>query len=154
MPIGWRIDRAHRAASAFSGEGARIYGGRWNSRGFRVAYLGEHQSLSVLEVFVNNQPLSTAADYVIVSAEWDAGLMETVQLRELPPDWRRSPPGAKTAAVGDRWLRAARSAVLAVPSAIIPTEKNFLLNPAHPSFRRIRLGKPVPFEFDPRMLQR
>jgi RES domain-containing protein len=154
MPIGWRIERAQRAAPAFSGEGARIYGGRWNSRGFRVAYLGEHQSLSALEVFVNNQPLSAAADHVMLSAEWDAALMETVPVGKLPPDWRGSPPGAKTAAVGDRWLREARSAVLAVPSAIIPAEMNFLLNPAHPDFRRISIGKPQPFEFDPRILHR
>jgi RES domain-containing protein len=154
MPIGWRIERAHRAASAFSGEGSRIHGGRWNSRGSRVVYVGEHQSLCALEVFVNNQPLSASAEYIVVSAEWDATLMDSIAAADLPRDWRVSPPDERTAAVGDTWIRDARSAVLAVPSAIIPAERNFLLNPAHRDFGRIRIGKPMRFSFDPRMLHR
>lgn len=154
MPSGWRIERAHRAATAFSGEGARLYGGRWNSPGIRVVYLSEHQSLAALEVFIHTQPLPPGDEYIVIGAEWDNAIMEKCQTSRLPRDWRVSPSGLDTAAIGDRWMREARSAVLAVPSAIIPTETNFLLNPSHPDFRRIRIGKPALFQFDPRMLQR
>ena len=80
--------------------------------------------------------------------------MERLAEKKLPMDWRASPPGPATMQLGNEWVRAQRSAVLAVPSAIIPAETNYLLNPAHPDFRRLRIHKPVEFTFDPRMLSR
>lgn len=149
---GWRIQKAKYASTAFSGEGARRVRGRWNSRGVAVVYLAEHQALAALEVFLQTQPLSPAENYVIIGADWDESLMETCGVSGLPLEWRASPATASTIAIGDRWVRETRSAVLAVPSAIIPAAKNFLINPAHPDFRRIRIHKPGPFDFDPRML--
>ncbi len=154
MPLGWRLTKAKHAANAFSGEGARRFGGRWNSRGVGMIYLSEHQSLAALEIFVHRQPLSPRDEYVMIAAEWDEGLMERLTARALSDNWRVSPPGPATTAIGDRWVREARSAVLAVPSAIIPSETNFLINPAHPNFRRVRIRKPIAFEFDQRMLHR
>jgi RES domain-containing protein len=154
MPSGWRIQRAKYAATAFSGEGARRYRGRWNSRGVPVVYLSAHQSLSAREVIVRAQPLSLLNEHVVVGAEWDEAITETFAAHRLPTGWRASPALPATVEIGDRWLREARSAVLAVPSAIIPAETNFLLNPAHPDFARIRIRKPEPFVFDPRLLNR
>ena len=154
MASGWRIYKARHKADGFSGEGARRGGGRWNSVGVALVYLSEHQSLAALEVFLQPQPLSADDPYVVTAAEWDNALMEELATDRLPDNWRVLPSGPGTAAVGDRWVKEARSAVLAVPSAIIPAERNFLLNPAHPDFQRIRIGKPVPFSFDPRMLHR
>jgi len=153
MPVGWRIEHARHARTAFSGEGARLYGGRWNSRGRPVVYLSSAQSLAALEVFVHHRPLSPRDEYVIISAQWEDALTERLE-GELPRDWRMEPPGASSMSVGDRWLAEARSVVLAVPSAIIPAETNYLINPAHSDFRRIRIGKPERFVFDPRLLQR
>jgi RES domain-containing protein len=119
-----------------------------------VVYLSEHQSLAALEVFLQPQPLSPGLQYVALAAEWDESLVEVFPVAGLPPTWRLLPAGPASAAIGDRWVREARSAVLAVPSAIVPAETNFLINPAHPDFRRIRIGKPAPFEFDPRMMKR
>ncbi len=150
MPSGWRIDKPRRAA--FSGEGARRFGGRWNSPGVAVVYLSEHQSLAALEIFVHVQPLIPREKYLAYFVEWDEALMEV--RKKLPPDWRASPPGPATMQVGDQWVREARSVVLAVPSAIVPAEHNFLLNPAHPKFRQIRQHKPVEFVFDPRIIGR
>ncbi len=79
-------------------------------------------------------------------------LLETLSARKLPPDWQIEPAPLSTRALGDAWLRAARSAVLALPSVIIPGETNYLLNPVHPDFRKITIGKPQPFAFDPRLL--
>ncbi len=150
MPSGWRIDRPRR--NAFSGEGARRFGGRWNSPGTAVVYLSEHQSLAALEIFVHLQPLVPREKFLAYLVEWDPSLME--ELKKLPADWRASPPGAATMQIGDEWVREGRSVVLAIPSAIVPAERNFLLNPAHPKFSQLRLHKPVEFAFDPRLVGR
>jgi RES domain-containing protein len=153
MPSGWRIVRARYAADAFSGEGARLVGGRWNSAGRAVVYLSEHQSLATLEVFANVEPVALRARYVVIGAQWEEAITERARVADLPRNWREFPAGMATAAFGDRWLRDARSAVLAIPSVIIPAETNYLLNPAHPDFHRIRIGEPQPYEFDPRLLR-
>ncbi|CAN5557828.1 RES family NAD+ phosphorylase [soil metagenome] len=152
MPSGWRIDKPRR--QAFSGEGARRFGGRWNSPGVAVVYVSEHQSLAALEIFVHLQPLLPQDKYLANRVEWPAALMEELPAKKLPTDWRASPPGPATMQIGDQWVRAARSAVLAVPSAILPAERNFLLNPAHPKFRQLRMHKPVEFTFDHRLIGR
>ena len=152
MPSGWRIDRPRR--NAFSGEGARRFGGRWNSAGVAVVYLSEHQSLAALEIFVHMQPLISQEKYLAYFVEWDEALMEELVTKKLPPDWRVSPPGPATMKFGDQWVHEARSVILAVPSAIVPAERNFLLNPAHSKFRQLRQHKPVEFVFDPRLVGR
>ena len=152
MPSGWRIDKPQR--NAFSGHGARRFGGRWNSPGVTVVYLSEHQSLAALEIFVHTRPLAPREKHLAYLVEWDETLMERLVAKKLPPDWRGSPPGPATMQLGDAWMKVQRSVVLAVPSAIIPAETNFLLNPAHPDFRRVHIHKPVEFTFDPRMLSR
>jgi RES domain-containing protein len=152
MPSGWRIDRPRR--NAFSGEGAKRFWGRWNSPGVAVVYLSEHQSLAALEIFVHLQPLVPHDKYLAYLVEWDEAQMEVLSAKKLPLDWRASPPGPATMQLGDRWMAEARSPVLAVPSAIVPAERNFLLNPAHPKFGQLRLHKPVEFTFDHRLAGR
>ena len=152
MPSGWRIDRPRR--DAFSGEGAKRFGGRWNSPGVAMVYLSEHQSLAALEIFVHLQPLVPHDKYLAYFVEWDAALMEELPAKKLSSDWRTSPPGPVTMQIGDRWVREGRAVVLALPRAVLPAERNFLLNPAHPKFRQLRLHKPVDFTFDPRLVGR
>jgi RES domain-containing protein len=72
----------------------------------------------------------------------------------LPATWRDYPAPEQVADVGTAWVRAGATAVLVVPSVIVPRERNFLLNPRHRDFRRIRVGAPEPFSFDPRMWKR
>lgn len=152
MPSGWRIDKSGR--EAFSGEGARRFGGRWNSPGVAVIYLSEHQSLAALEIFVHLQPLAPQTKYLAYFVEWADAQMEVLSAKKLPPEWRASPPGPATMELGDQWVRAARSVVLAVPSAILPGERNFLLNPIHPDFGKLRRHRPVDFAFDDRLVGR
>lgn len=154
MPSGWRILKAQYAGDAFSGEGARRWRGRWHSRGTPVVYLSSHQSLAALEVYVRTQPLSARDEFVAIRGDWDERLMETFPVQKLPRDWPILPPGPDTAAIGDLWVREGRSAVLALPSAIVPAETNYLINPAHPDFGKIRIGKPERFVFDQRLLHR
>jgi len=74
-----------------------------------------------------------------------------VKISQLPSNWRATPPPDGVTETGTRWIEAGRTLVLAVPSAIIPHELNHLLNPRHSQFRRVRVGTPEPFSFDPRL---
>lgn len=154
MVSAWRIVLAGEAAVAFSGEGAGRYGGRWNSRNVRVIYASEHQSTAALEVFIHNEPFWPDEKYKVFHLEWPESLMEVFPIRALPVKWRSAPSLAETREIGDSWVQESRSAVLALPSAIIPADRNFLLNPEHRDFKRIRIHPPVDFQFDSRLLGR
>ena len=153
MATAWRIVRARRAATAFTGEGARLFGGRWSSPGVRVVYVSEHQSTAALETLVHALPAAIEQKYTAFQLGWTDELTEQLPARKLPADWRASPASSATMQIGDAWAREQRSAVLAVPSAITPADTNFLLNPEHPDFGRIRIGPPIDFDFDPRLLR-
>jgi RES domain-containing protein len=151
MPEAWRIVKAKHAATAFTGEGAAKNGGRWNSRGVPVVYTSSTKSLAALESLVHlNPPLRFK--YVAIHIKFHDALVETFPPKSLPTDWRVEPPSPSSQRVGDAWVMAARSAVLALPSVIVSGELNFLLNPAHPAFKKIAIGKPERFWFDPRLL--
>ena len=150
MPEAWRILKAKHVATAFSGEGAKS-GGRWNSRGVAMVYTSGTKALAALENLVHLNP-PMIFKYVAIRIEFDTGLIEKAALSELPADWRVEPPPPSTKQLGDAWVRAGRSAILAVPSMIISSELNYLLNPAHPGFKKIFVGKPEEFTFDPRLL--
>lgn len=154
MASGWRIVRATRAGVAFTGEGAWRNGGRWNSPGKHVVYVSEHQSTAALEIFVHTVPFLVPEIYKAFRLEWPDGVMEELPTNKWPTDWRSPAPSLETIEIGDRWIRERRSAVLAVPSAISPDDRNFLLNPKHPGFKRIRVAPPIDYEFDPRLLGR
>jgi len=148
----WRIVKEKYAASAFSGEGASRTGGRWNSHGVWVVYASSSRALAALENLVHLNP-PVIFRYVAIMAEIPEDLIETWPANRLPPRWQEQPAPPATRHLGDDWVLQARSAVLALPSAIIPGESNYLLNPAHPDFRKIQLGQPEAFSFDPRLLR-
>lgn len=154
MTRAWRIVRKKRLADAFTGEGARLGGGRWNQRGIPVVYVSETLSLATLELFVHltRNDLKLCRSLLAIPVEIPASLkLDKVWLKELPPDWRTSPPPSSTKALGTAWAEKGNSAVLLVPSAIIPEEHNLVLNPRHPDFRKIKTGKPCAFMIDKRM---
>jgi RES domain-containing protein len=152
MVASWRIVKAKRSAAAFDGEGARKTGGRWNSPGFAAVYTSATPSLAALEILVHVPRSELLLAYVLFSAQVPEDLIEVVDPRRLPPNWRDSPIPPQEQAVGDEWLRGGRSAVLQVPSAIVPQESNYILNPAHEGFSRIRIGDAETFELDRRLL--
>ncbi len=154
MITAWRLIKRKYAAHAFDGDGARLYGGRWNSPGLALTYCSATASLAVLEVFANVQRSELLSHYVLLSCSFDESLVITIDVRHLPANWRQSPPPAELTAIGDDWIRSGASAILAVPSAIIEHERNYLINPAHPQFRRIKRSAPEPFTFDLRLLNR
>jgi len=154
MLSAWRIVLASEAARAFSGEGSRRYGGRWNSPGARVVYVSEHQSMAAFEIFIHNRPFLPDEKFKAFYLEWPNSFTEFIRSKDLPADWRVTPASRSTTEIGDRWVRERHSAVLAVPSAIAPAETNFLLNPLHRDFHRVHIARPVDFSFDPRLAGR
>jgi len=144
----YRILKRRFAVSAFSGEGARRYGGRWNSAGVPVVYTSGAISLAILE-WRANLTQWPAPPSVIIEIEFDASLIWTPP--KLPVSWMQWPYQKTNAAFGDNWVRSGRSAALKLPSAVVPEEFNYLLNPAHRDFGRISIGKPRVFKVDPRL---
>ena len=147
----WRIFKARHAATAFTGKGAREFGGRWNSRGTSVIYCAGAQSLAALELLVHLSSLQVLEEYQMVRVEFDDGLIERLDAGVLPTTWRDYPAPATLAAIGDAWAINGRSVVLQIPSALVPDENNYLLNPTHPDFRKLKVGKPQSFQFDRRL---
>ena len=146
----WRLCK--RAHSAFDGEGARLAGGRWNRRGTRMIYTSGSLSLAALEILVHCEPSLLPADLVAIPADIPASIaVEPIDESRLPSDWHRMPPPDALAELGSGWLAAARSPVLSVPSAVVPRERNYLLNPEHPEFERIVRGRGEAFSLDPRL---
>jgi RES domain-containing protein len=140
------------AAKAFTGEGARIAGGRWNSPGMAVVYTASSASLAILEMLVHLQSQELLKRYVLVEVTFAEALVTVVEPRSLGKTWRKSPPPAAAQRVGDDWLAGTGSAVLRVPSVIVPAEYNYLLNPAHPDFGKITVGPKQPVQLDPRLI--
>jgi RES domain-containing protein len=148
----WRIVKRKLAREAFNGEGARLYGGRWNSPGVSVVYTAQSQSLAALELLVHLENSDVLAEYVVIEARFDDSLITRIPKASLPQDWRASPPPASARAIGDTWIAEEPSAVLELPSAIIPAENIYLLNPQHRDFAQIEIGEPQAFEFDLRLM--
>ena len=146
----WRLITARFAKSAFSGEGGRLYAGRWNRKGIPLVYTAESQSLAMLEMLVQDEPLR--ARYVMIEVRIPKGMtIDRIKVQDLPSDWRDISAREKLQAIGTEWVTKRSAAVLAVPSAVIPAETNYVLNPLHPDFRRIKIGKPQKFETDLRL---
>ncbi len=147
----WRIVKSAYAAHAFDGEGSQLYGSRWNSPGLRIVHTSATLSLAVLEILAHLQSVAPLPHYLVFPTDFDPAHIEQVEMSTLPSGWRRSPPSAAVQQTGNLWVRRASSAVLAVPSALIPHERNYLLNPAHPDFKRIQISPPVALDVDPRV---
>ncbi|MGO9340038.1 MAG: RES family NAD+ phosphorylase [Terracidiphilus sp.] len=149
----WRLCRAPYANEAFSGEGARRFGGRWNSRGVPMVYCSSSLALAAIELFVHLEPNLQPADLVSIAADLpDTEPSRTIQPDELPPEWW-SDDFEPLRALGDGWIRAKSSLSMLVPSAPIHSEWNVLLNPLHPRMSELRIDPAQPFIFDARMFQ-
>lgn len=148
----WRIEKQKRVGSAKTGDGARIAGGRWNSPGLPVVYASEHLSLAVLEILVHAPDIAQRqVARAVASITIPHDLIDVVLLKSLPEGFGPATPVSVTQAIGDDWLKANRSPMLLVPSAIVTTEQNVLLNPLHPDFGRSEWSSFDPILLDPRL---
>lgn len=154
MTRAWRLIRKKRLQDAFTGEGARIGGGRWNHVGTPVIYVSESLSLAALELFVHfpRKDIKLSTTLIAIPVDIPVSLkMVAVTVNDLNPDWRMSPPPNSTRNIGTVWVRKGASLILRVPSAIIPDEYNLVINPSHADFEKIKIGQPQPFSLDERM---
>jgi RES domain-containing protein len=152
MATGWRIVKSRYATAAFDREGARLYGGRWNSPGTRMVYTSSTVSLAVLEVLVHLQEASLHFSYLRISVGFNDALVERLDHSMLPDGWRTYPAPSDLQRIGDDWVRSQRSVALEVPSVIVESESNYLLNPAHPDFSSVVIGESKPFTFGERLM--
>jgi len=148
----WRVVTERYADTAFSGEGARLYGGRWNPKGVAMVYTAQTQSLALLEMLVQDSPLR--ARYVMIPASFPERIVERMDPASLPVDWREISARGELQQVGARWSQTRASAVLAVPSAVVPAETNYLLHPNHTDFAHVQIGAREEWLTDTRLLRR
>lgn len=151
MITAWRICRRQHVTTAFDGEGARRYPGRWNHRGVPLVYCATTLSLATLEVLVHTDPDDIPSDLVAIRVRVPTSDVTKLDPARLPADWRAFPGPTELRDLGSAWAPSVESVALRVPSAVIPSEDNLLLNPAHPRFSKVRTSEPEPFAFDPRL---
>ena len=147
------VHRLARLAHAkLDGEGARLAGGRWNSRGRPAVYASSRLSLAALELLVHTDVPLVPPDLVAFEIEIpDALEVESVAIADLPKDWRQ-PGHPACRSIGDTWLAEERTAVLRVPSAVVPEELNYIINPKHRAAKGIHVVARRKFAFDARLL--
>ena len=154
MITAWRLaapEYAQTAEQLMSGEGARRYGGRWNSVGRAAVYLGESLALAGMELLVHLKAERVLETYRKMPVLIPQRLVMHVGEDQLPPDWAQPSLYPVTQEIGDGWIDHARSAVLQAPSAVIRGETNFIVNPQHADFSAIRTGPISSFRYDPRL---
>lgn len=142
----WRLTRQAYADQPLIGEGARRYGGRWNHAGTAVVYTSESLSLAVLEYLVNLSINNLPDDLVSIQIEIPNDLRRTkISVDDLPANWRSFPAIEELKNIGADWAMKRKTAILAVPSVVIPNELNYLINPQTDKARRIRIISVEPF---------
>ncbi len=140
------------ARNPFDGEGAYRYGGRWSSPGIRLSYASEHQSLAMLEYFVHLDKDDPPGDLVLAIAEIPDDLTrEQLEVSDLPANWRAAVAPFELARFGDEFAQDGEHCLLLVPSVLAPNENNYLINAAHPDYKRIVVRELEPLACDPRM---
>ncbi|QQL48636.1 RES family NAD+ phosphorylase [Mucilaginibacter ginkgonis] len=138
-------------AQDLSGTGSRLFGGRWNSIGKSLTYLADSQSLAVLEVLVHIRLQAAPADHVLVTLYVPEDIID-INTDKLPSRWNDVYPPALLRKYGDDFVDDGKSLLLKVPSAVVPQQFNYLMNPAHPKMAEVKVISAEPFSFDSRLM--
>jgi len=137
-----------------SGEGARLYGGRWNKKGTAMLYAASNRSLAAVEFLVHLPMALMPKDIAIVELSLPTYLKyKTVLAKNLSTDWHSYPANYQQADIGDQWIAENKDLILKVPSAVVQGEYNILINPNHSLFKKITISKIEPFNIDKRLRQ-
>ena len=149
----YRITRKQYAGD-LSGEGARRFGGRWNHRGVPALYTSATESLAALEVLVHATVHLLPSDLMLIKLRIpDKEPIHRLDADALPENWREYPAPAALAEIGTNWLKEQNGWILNVPSVVIPSERNFILNSHHQNYRKMEVLEERPFAFDVRLLR-
>ncbi len=136
-------------ANDVSGKGAEIAGGRWNSKGVAMLYTGQSIALCVAEIAVHIPLGILPVDYCLVHIEIPEDSI--VEVKRMPSNWNVFPHPDDTQKLGDKFIADRKKLVLKVPSAAVQGEFNFLINPRHPDFGKVKVKKVEKFNFDERL---
>lgn len=152
--IVYRFSKA-KYSTDLSGKGAELYGGRWNSKGYAMLYTSQSRALAFTEIAMHIPFGIIPKDYFLISINIpDEVELSAISPAELPKDWRSNPPALTTQKIGNQFITDLKFLVLKVPSAIVPGDFNFLINPNHPEFSKVSIQSREPFEFDSRFFSR
>jgi RES domain-containing protein len=146
----YRILQNRHTQTAFSGEGAASYPGRWNFRGDRVVYCSSSLSLATLEILVNIGRPDSLNLYSWIEISFPSTLVH--KPTHLPRNWRENPIPISARNLGQEWYTNKKSAILQVPSAVVPEEYNYILNPAHEGFSKVKIGDTRQLRWDSRLV--
>ncbi len=153
MITGFRIVKNKWQNSAFDGEGARLYGGRWNSKGIPCVYLASSESLAILEILVHLEKTSILEHFTLLTFEFNENQLMALNTENLPGNWKGDPAPQETADIGDEWLNSNSCLALKLPSTIVPRETNYLININHVDFAKAFSSVKIQnFELDNRLL--
>lgn len=143
----YRLVEDKHSRTAFDGEGARLFGGRWNSKGTPVVYTSDSLALCCLEILVHLPSYDFLKTYVYMKVLFDSKLVSDAKVVD---GWDARPVSRISQSIGDKWVKEGTSAVLRVPSVIVPDGDNFLINFSHPDANRIKISDPISLDVDPR----
>jgi RES domain-containing protein len=136
---------------ALSGEGARLFGGRWNTKGKSVVYTSLNISLSLLELLIHSVSYEEIRANNLAVIELPDDAVSEITLVQLKSNWQSDEDYSRY--IGDEFLSSQSSLLLKVPSVIIPEEKNILINPKHKDFKKIKIRSAKHFKFDVRLFK-
>ncbi|ODB95118.1 hypothetical protein A3197_17285 [Candidatus Thiodiazotropha endoloripes] len=156
MLSGWRIAATEFSSShdeMMSGEGASLFGGRWNSKGVRVVYLGSSLAQAAMELLIHVGRADILKGYHKLEVSFPEALVLHIALADLPKDWREPTMASSVRAIGDQWIADNSSLILQVPSVAVAGEYNYLFNPQHPDASKVTFSAITKFTFDPRLVK-
>lgn len=141
-----------RYANDLSGEGSRLFGGRWNKKGVPVLYTSGSIALAILELIANNSSQNIAPDLALITISVpDSTRIKSISVSNLPGNWNSYPGLLSVAQLGSSWAESKETLVLQVPSSIVPLEHNFIINPQHSDFKHIEILSIVNWNLDSRL---
>ncbi len=149
----YRSARSGDPEREFSGQGASLYAGRWNSRGRRAIYLASSRALALLETLVHVETAPIASPRFFFPVDIPESAIETLPAGELPKGWNAADVPEAARELGDRWLETGGKLALRVPSAVLPLEPNLLVNPLHADFGTLVVHAAEQVELDPRVVR-
>jgi RES domain-containing protein len=147
----WRLIKTRYVSHGLSGEGARLFGGRWTSPGHSVIYCAQHLSLAILEILVHTDNKKMFSSYSKIAIEVEEEQIHHVSESELPDNWNDPFPGSELQEIGNQWLNSGESLILRIPSAVVHEEYNFLINTQHDEFDKINVKYMEPAALDMRL---
>lgn len=150
----WRLIRKTHLSHAWDGEGAKLFGGRWNLEGTPATYTAASLSLALLEILAGFGQLDAKSELVAFAVQLREKLnIKTFQASELPKHWQTYPAPEEIQAVGDKWLNTQEPTVLSVPSTVVSLERNYVWNAKFFKEVVLSVSPPIPLPLDPRLLR-